>query len=69
MFGIEAEVGEDGMVHAAMPGVKPGTKVRIEMSREEEIRRAAENYHKRVGAFKGQIVIHESFDDPIEGLP
>ncbi len=66
---VEAVVGEDGMVHVAVPDRAPGTKVRIGVSREEQIRRAAENYQKRIGAFEGQIVIHDSFDEPIEGLP
>ncbi len=68
-YGIEAEVGEDGMVHVAIPGTAPGEKVKLEVTREERIRRAAENYDKRIGWLKGKIEILPSFDDPIEGLP
>lgn len=59
MFETTGKVGEDGMVHLAVPGVTPGLVVRIIVDAEPP------KIYREPGGLKGKIRIAPDFDDPI----
>lgn len=65
-YTVTEKVGEDGMVHIAVPSVPPGSVVRISVEVPEEPPQKVKN--DVYGLLRGRLVTGDDLNDPIPGL-
>ena len=58
-------VGEDGMVHIALPELEPGKCVEVTVRERRVLVPDAEGRYRRAGGLEGKIRIAPDFDDPL----
>lgn len=65
-YTVTEKVGEDGMLHIAVPSAKPGSLVRISVEVPEES--AKKGKPSAYGLLKDRLETGDDLNDPIPGL-